>query len=366
MCSSDLGMAADGGAEGDANSPPSAARVFYFIADTSQNAWTVAVVDPAAATPTVSSFGIDALSALSGPGGTQKGPAWQDGVVSTDGKRLFVNTGNATHKVAVLRTQPPGLEVLLDVGKSPVHIYNPNHGKEIWSHADDEGAFYVIDQATLAVGKPVVAALQNKGHGKLIYADELGSNYYATNVADPGAFAIDGAAKTPPVFLPLCATACKDDPATLGDESTATCGGTHEKAYNPKKDLVIFQCAGATAGKYAFVQGKTKQVVKDLVPISGGTAFTPHNEYILVIDGAKGKVGIWDTAKSGHDGIAFDATVAIDKTPSQRGTDFHQNAQGHWEAWIPQSAGTQLAIVDLVTLATTTVEITPVGDTPVP
>ena len=58
----------------------------------------------------------NALSALSGPAGTQKGPAWQDGVVSTDGKRLFVNTGNATHKVAVLRTQPPGLEVLLDAG----------------------------------------------------------------------------------------------------------------------------------------------------------------------------------------------------------------------------------------------------------
>ena len=41
----------------------------------------------------------------------------------------------------------------------------------------------------------MVAALQNKGHGKLIYANELGSTYFATNVADPGAFAIDGAAK---------------------------------------------------------------------------------------------------------------------------------------------------------------------------
>jgi hypothetical protein len=345
----------------DTKGQPAAARAFYFVADASQNAWTVAVVDPGASPPSLTNFHIDALSALSGPTGTQKGPAWQDGVLSSDGKRLFVNTGNGTHKVAVLRTQPPGLEVLLDVGKGPVHIYNPNHGKEIWTHADDEGAFYVIDQTSLAVGKPLVAALNNKGHGKLVYAPELGSTYFATNVADPGAFAIDGDAKTAPVFLPLCGTPCKDDPATLGDESTATCGGTHEKAYNPVKDWVVFQCSGATAGKYAFVQGKTKQVVKDLVTMSGGTAFTPDNAYILVIDGAKGTVGIWDTAKPGHDGIAFDATLTIDKTPSQRGTALYQNAQGHWEAWIPQSAGTQLVIVDLVTQAKSTVEIGPLS-----
>jgi hypothetical protein len=82
---------------------------------------------------------------------------------------------------------------VLDVGERPVHLWNPNHGSEIWTHADGLGAFYVIDQTSLAVSDPVVAALNDTGHGKLLYAEELGSKYYATNTNDPGGFPMGAA-----------------------------------------------------------------------------------------------------------------------------------------------------------------------------
>ncbi len=62
---------------------------------------------------------------------------------------------------------------------------------EIWVHADDDGAFYVIDVDALEVSEIVEAGLEGEGHGKLLYHEAMGDTGYATNVNDPGVPVID-------------------------------------------------------------------------------------------------------------------------------------------------------------------------------
>lgn len=337
--------------------PPSA-TAWFFSADADTNAWSVTVVDPSSSDLVVASFSVDDLAALSGPSGNAQGPSWTDIIPSTDEGRIFA-TARSVNRVAVFDTAARSFESLVEVGERPVHIYNPNHGSEVWSHADGEGAFYVIDQSSLAVSGPVVAAREDTGHGKLLYASQLGTSYYATNTNDPGIFPIDGAAKTSGDIITLCDQPCEDDPETSADESQMTCGGTHDKGYNPTMNYVFAQCSGAARGNYAFVNASNNEVVNHLVPMSGSVAHTPGYEYILVINaGAESEqIQIWDTGAAGHDGIAFDATVTLGGSPSARGTQFRQNSDGEWEAWIPQNAGSKLGVLNLSTKKLDTVEI---------
>lgn len=328
--------------------------VWYFSQDVTTNAWKVTIVDPSTTTGVIKTFAVDDLGDLSGDAGNGAGPSWGDVAVGTGKTRVFANAMNVG-RVAVFNTDTQSLETVLEVGGRPVHLFNPNHGTELWSHADAEGAFYVIDQETLEVSDPIVAAQNDTGHGKLLYAHELGTDYYATNTNDAGAFPIDGAARTVGEMLSLCAQPCADDPSTPEDESLLTCGGTHDKGYNPKMGWAYFQCSGATSGHFAFVDTATNTVVHDLVPMSGSVAHSPGYEYTLLLNGDD--VQIWDTAAPGHNGLDFDATVTLSGSPSSRGTEFRQNAAGQWEAWLPQNAGTQVSIVNLATLQVDTVEI---------
>ena len=321
-------------------------RAWYFGSDAEANVWSVTLLD-SAAPEQPDTLALDELATLSGSAGNDAGPSWGDAILSSDGSRIFVNA-TSVDKVAVFDVASGSLEAVLDVGARPVHLYNPNHGDEIWTHADGEGAFYVIDQGTLAVSEPVVAALADAGHGKLVYAEDLGSKYYATNTNDPGAFVIDGAAKTDGTHIPLCGAPCEDDP-------DSTCGGTHDKAYNPGMGWALFQCSGVSGGNYAFVDASTDEVVHDLVPITGGIANTPGGEYILVIDGDL--VQIWDTSAANHDGLTFDATLTLSGHPSDRGTEFRQTDDGGWEAWMPQNEGSKVIVVDLDSRATEEIEI---------
>ena len=331
--------------------------IWYFGADAETNSWTVAVIDPTNPSELAKSFTIDELSALSGPeadGGNDGGPSWGDALTSTQHSRIFVNSRSVA-KVVVIDTAAQNVETILSVGERPVHTFNPNHGSEFWVHADGPGAFYVIDENSLAVSEPVVAALNNAGHGKLLYAEELGTKYYATNTNDPGVFPIEGSTKTTGDIITLCDVPCTDDPETMEDESTQTCGSTHDKAYNPQMNYVLFQCSGDARGKYAFVDASTDEVVQDLVDISGSIAHTKGNEYILAINGDV--VQIWDTAAPEHNGIDFDSTVTIEGEPSARGTKFRKNDADQWEAWIPLTADTQVAVLNLSTNEVELVEI---------
>jgi hypothetical protein len=331
-------------------------RGYYFAVDTVANTWTVTVVDPTASKPVVATLVVDELAALTGSAGNKLGPGWGDTIASPKGDRVFANASNAD-RTLVIETATPSVETVLKVGGKPLHIYNPNDNGEIWAHNDTDGSFSVIDTTTLAVAAPVVASLKNAGHGKLVYGSQLGTKYFATNTNDPGGFALDATTHAA-TFLSLCAIPCVDDPATPVDESLSKCGGTHDKAYNPKTNQIIFQCSGVTNGSVAFVDGTTSAVVKDLVPIVlGGFAKTHDSKYILAFDNGADAVKIWDTAAAGHDGIKFDATATIKGGASVRGTSFVENALGEVEAWIPESTGTKLVILNLKTLAQTEIEI---------
>lgn len=346
----DTGSGAGGG------EPQGKSRGFFFSADTAANTWTVTIVDPTAAEPVIATLAADDLAALTGPAGNDKGPAWGDAIASPDGKRVFANASNAD-RTLVIETATPSIETLLKVGGKPLHIYNPNDNGEIWTHNDTDGSFSVIDIGTLAVSEPVTASLKGTGHGKLVYGQPLGTRYFATNTNDPGGFAVDGVTHEA-TFIGLCAVPCEDDPATPADESLNKCGGTHDKTYNPKINQVIFQCSGVTAGTVAYVDAESNAVVKDLVPnVLGGFARTHDEKYILAFDNTTDAVNVWDTEAPGHDGIAFDATATIPGGASVRGTSFHENAMGEAEAWIPQSTGTKLVVLNLVTMAQAEIEI---------
>lgn len=360
-CGDDGGNQADAAPVPDAAIQPTAATAWYFIADPESNVWTVTIVDPTAPETALSSFSVDDLAVLSGPagaGGNDQGPAWGDATASTNDGRIFVNA-QSVNRVAVFDTHDRSLEAVLDVGERPVHLWNPNHGSEIWTHSDGLGAFYVIDQTSLAVSDPVVAALNDTGHGKLLYAEELGNKYYATNTNDPGGFPIDGASRTAGDIITLCAQPCADDPITPEDESQLACGGTHDKVYNPTLNYAIFECSGAARGTFAFLDAETDIVVQDLVPMSGGIAHSDGNEYIFVIDetAEADQIKIWITSADGHDGISFDHMVTVGGQPSARGTVFHHNSDGAWDAWIPQTAGTKVAVLNLSTLEIEEIEI---------
>jgi hypothetical protein len=334
------------------------AAAWVFSADSSANRWHVTVVDPADADLVVASLSVDELSALSGPAGNDEGPQWGDALPSTDAGRVFANA-SSVDRVAVFDANTRTLEALLDVGDRPLHLFNPNHGSEMWSHADGEGAFYALDQTTLAVSAPIVAARAGTGHGKLLYAEALGTDYYATNTNDPGLFPIDGVTRSVGDLISLCAVPCEDDPATAADESLLSCGGTHDKGYNPAMNYVFAECSGAARGHYAFVDASSDIVARDLVPMTGAISHSPGWEYILIIDGRAeaNQIQIWDTGAVDHDGIAFDATQSLDGSPSARGTQYHQNAAGEWEAWIPQNEGTKVGVLNLATMGLELVEI---------
>lgn len=338
----------------DTSSTEDRGSAWYFGTDPEANAWIVTIVD-ASDPAIVEQIEVEDLALLSGPDGNDAGPGWGDAIVSSDGARVFVNATNID-RVAVFEVATRSLEAVLDGGGRPVHIYSPNHGTEIWTHADAEGAFHVFDQTSLASTGPIVAALEATGHGKLLYSGALGTKYYATNTNDPGAFVLDGDAKSDGTYLQLCAQPCEDDPETPEDESEDLCGGTHDKAFNPTMNWAIFQCSGATGDHYAFVDAATDAVVHDLVPMAGGVANTPGYEYTLLLHADMG-VQIWDTQADGHDGLEFDAVVAVADRPSDRGTEFRQLGDGAWEAWVPQNEGRHVVVINLATRETEEIDI---------
>jgi hypothetical protein len=352
---------------------------WFFTSNASQNAWHVAIVSPDADSATVIEVGD--LADLSGPAGNDLGPSWGDAVASGDGTRVFANA-TSVQRIAVFDAADRSFEALVTVGERPLHMYRPTPGGAIWSHSDGEGAFYVVNEQTLAVGDPVVKSLSDTGHGKLLYAEQLGRNYYATNTNDPGAWFIDATGDGAPSteLLPVCQVPCDDGgggdhdhahgPGTHDDHEDEVCGGTHDAGYNPALGYAIFECSGASRGYYGFVDTENNEVVRrgddegdDLFEITGALAKSPGNEYILVISAgaASDQVKIWDTGAQEHDGIAFDGAVTVGDAPSARGTVFWQNGDGDWEAWIPQSAGEHVAIVNLRTLDVELVDIGPVS-----
>ena len=323
--------------------------VYYFWQDTETNTHGVTVANSDNHDfSVVKEFSIDELSEITAPeneGGNGEGAAWGDAVVSDDGSRIFVNARNAD-KVVVIDTATQEVETILDVGDRPVHSFV--YEDEIWVHVDGDGGFNVIDGETLEVSEFIATNTVGTGHGKLLLSSGLGAHTYVTNTQEPAVFPIN--LETREVGAPI--------EIAGGDPEI----GTHDKGYDPATGLAFFQLTG-DAG-FSFIDTETNEVVLDRVPIVGRIAHTPDDEFILVLNAnaEENDIGIWDTTLDTHTQPEFDYEVTIGGGVSVNGTEFYQEGND-WEAWIPQTSGDNVAVLNL---STNEVDYIDVGDLTVP
>ena len=310
-------------------------EVYYFWQDTESNTHGVTVAKSENDNfSVVEEFAITELSAITAPeseGGNGEGAAWGDALVSNDGSRIFINARNAD-KVVVIDTAKREVETILDVGDRPVHSFI--YEDELWVHVDGDGGFNVIDQETLEVSEFIATNTVGTGHGKLLVSEELGANTYVTNTQEPAVFPIN--LETRQVGAPI----------QIGGGNPEI--GTHDKGYDPATGLAFFQLTG-DAG-FSFIDTTTNEVIFDQVPIVGRVAHTPDEEYILILNAnaEENDVGIWDTTLDTHTQPEFDREVTIGGGVSINGTEFYQDGND-WEAWIPQTSGDNIAVLNLNT-----------------
>ncbi len=310
-------------------------EVYYFWQDTESNTHGVTVAKSENDNfSVVEEFAIAELSAITAPeseGGNGEGAAWGDALVSNDGSRIFINARNAD-KVVVIDTAKREVETILDVGDRPVHSFI--YEDELWVHVDGDGGFNVIDQETLEVSEFIATNTVGTGHGKLLVSEELGANTYVTNTQEPAVFPIN--LETREVGAPI----------KIGGGNPEI--GTHDKGYDPATGLAFFQLTG-DAG-FSFIDTTTNEVIFDQVPIVGRVAHTPDEEYILILNAnaEQNDVGIWDTTLDTHTQPEFDREVTIGGGVSINGTEFYQDGND-WEAWIPQTSGDNIAVLNLNT-----------------
>ncbi|GEM_PF-4754777 len=323
-------------------------QVYYFWQD-ENNTWGVTVADSAEDNfSVIKEFTIPELSAITAPeneGGNGEGAAWGDAIVSNDEKRIFINARNAD-KVVVIDTEKNQVETILDVDDRPVHSFA--YKDEIWVHVDGNGGFNVIEQNTLEVSEFIAANTVGTGHGKLLVSPKLGANTYVTNTREPSVFPIN------------LETRKVSPPIEIGGGNPEI--GTHDKGYNPATGLAFVQLTGGAG--FSFIDTKTNEVVLDQVPIVGRIAHTPDDEYILILNAAAEEkdIGIWNTTLETHSQPEFDAEVTIGGQVSVNGTEFYQDGSD-WEAWIPQTEGDNVAVLDL---STNEVDYIPVGNLTIP
>ncbi len=323
--------------------------VYYFWQDAETNTWGVTVADSESDDFSVIKEltfpELSAITALENEGGNGEGAAWGDAIVSNDGKRIFVNARNAD-KVVVIDTESYEVETILDVGDRPVHSFV--YGDELWVHVDGDGGFNVINQDTLEVSEFIATNTVGTGHGKLLVSEELGENTYVTNTREPAVFPIN--VETREVSPPIEIAGGNPDI------------GTHDKGYDPATGLAFFQLTGNNG--FSFIDAQTNEVVYDKVPMLGRITHTPNDEYILILNAAaeENDIGIWNTTLDTHTQPEFDAEVTIGGGVSYSGTEFYQDGSD-WEAWIAQTEGDNVAVLDL---STNDVEYIPVGDLTVP
>ena len=331
--------------------------VYYFWQDAETNTWGVTVADSESDDFSVIKEltfpELSAITAAENEGGNGEGAAWGDAIVSNDGKRIFVNARNAD-KVVVIDTENYEVETILDVGvkrsstegNRPVHSFA--YGDELWVHVDGDGGFNVINQDTLEVSEFIATNTVGTGHGKLLVSPGLGANTYVTNTREPAVFPIN--VETREVSAPIEIAGGNPDI------------GTHDKGYDPATGLAFFQLTGNNG--FSFIDTKTNEVVYDQYPIQGRITHTPNDEYILILNAGaeENDIGIWNTTLDTHTQPEFDAEVTIGGGVSYSGTEFYQDGND-WEAWIAQTEGDNVAVLDL---STNDIEYIPVGDLTVP
>ncbi len=186
---------------------------------------------------------------------------WADPRITADHGEIYV-VEESLSQAYVFDTGTRELVSTVDVGPGANHLYHPTDG-EIWVHADDEGAFYVVDVDEHAVIEIVETGLDGEGHGKLLHHEALGSTAYATNVADPGVAVVDLDAYERVDFLEF-----------------GEVGGTHYKAFAPDVGLLYAEYATGTV----VVDTATDEVIREL-PYAGAMFLSPDERLLAIVDG---------------------------------------------------------------------------------
>lgn len=336
----------------------SSARLFAFVDGKKDNKWLIHVIHPKKEI---------IIKTIEVPELTQRtaekakatktedvGPGWGDAILSHDHTRIFANAKNADALV-VINVEHAKVEKIFHFafGDRPVHSHLPNHGTEVWVHLDGKGAFFVISSVDLRILRGLKQLVQctspnvGTGHGKMLYAYALGNTYFCTNTQEPALFVVNGKTKKQIRKIEVCGTPPKDDPKTPEDESKGPLqGGTHDKAYLPGIRRIVVQCTGGKG--YALVNPQTLRVEHAHLPISGSIAHDKDFRHVLAIRASEKEkqIQVWEQASMSNASHAFSYALDVDGSPSARGTHFHTIGSKHY-AWIPQTKGEHVAVVDL-------------------
>jgi DNA-binding beta-propeller fold protein YncE len=243
---------------------------------------------------------------------------WGDPRITADYSEIYV-LRESPSQVLVIDTQAHEIVDEVDIGPDPTHMYHPND-EEIWAHSDDEGTFYVVDTDSHEVTEVVESGLENEGHGKLLYHEDLGSMGYATNVNDPGVPVIDLENYERSDFIEFA-----DD-----DEQ-----GTHYKAYAPETGLAYFEFGDETV-----VVDTEDNEVADTLDFAGGMYLTPNEETLGVLDGDDIRFLDVTTEESEEIGV-----VEVDEGPDA--LRYYESEDGAVYGFTAHTQTDQASIIDM-------------------
>ena len=260
--------------------------------------------------------------------GVQGTGTWGDGVTTLDGGYVLINE-TAKAQVYVFDTAKQELAKAIDVGAKPAHLYLVNGGTEVWTHSDSEGAFYIIDTKSLAVTGKVVASTNGTGHGALVHADSLGTNYYATNILEPAVFVIDGKTRTVTKRIDLC-------------QGANGIGGTHGDGYSSASKMAYFQCTGATT-KTAAVD-TTTDTFAGYLDTNGDLFMSPGDRYAVVANGGANRLDVID-------GSTKPETVTPIAIPNKPDKVYYATVNGKLLAFVDDLKAPDAEVIDMQTYA---------------
>lgn len=169
---------------------------------------------------------------------------WGDAARTPDGRLLFMNDQDGS-EVVVFDTDKRQIVKRIPVGTRPTHIWNPHGGNEIWTHADREGKIYVIDATKLAVTAVIEKPSKEPGHGKLLWARDLGNKAYVTDTGTNRLYKVDLEAKKITGFVETCQGTHGISYSEISKHVYVACGGSKTvTVVDPATDTVVANLEG--------------------------------------------------------------------------------------------------------------------------
>eukprot|EP00884_Botryococcus_braunii_P002902 jgi/Botrbrau1/12612/Bobra.0169s0139.1 len=277
------------GDEGYSSSAPNVTGTFYAFADKA-----IHVINPATRkiikNITTDNNGKPLTNVGAIGGAANKSRSWNDPVYMEDSAKglryIFINEGDVYQKpngeqvsyVTVIDTYNDTIVGRVEVGPNPVHIYGVNLTKEIWTHPDKSGDFYVISLGDLSNTTKVPGLVRKAGHGKLLVEEDLMPRAYGTNVNEQFVFEFD--------LVKRNRTGAYNFTALLPPD--AACFGTHSIAYSKFNQHAYIECIGKGVLEW---NTKTNELVL-FWPEGGHLVAAPGDDYILLVDKANSRVTI--------------------------------------------------------------------------